>query len=42
MRLPRARIGGAVRLSWQHDTPLPPVGEMVAALEAARAGMMQQ
>jgi cysteine desulfurase len=42
MRVPRARIDGAVRLSWQHDTPLPPVGEMVAALEAARAGMMRQ
>jgi cysteine desulfurase len=42
MRVPQARIDGAVRLSWQHDTPLPPVGEMVAALEAARAGMMRQ
>jgi cysteine desulfurase len=33
MRLPAARIAGAVRLSWQHDTPLPPTTQMVAALE---------
>ena len=39
MGLPAHRIAGAVRLSWQHDTPAPPVGQMVAALEAARAGV---
>lgn len=33
MRLPPARIAAAVRLSWQHDTPLPPLAQMVAALE---------
>ena len=42
MRVPQAQIEGAVRLSWQHDTTLPPVGEMVAALEAARAGVARR
>jgi cysteine desulfurase len=36
MRLPRERIDGAVRLSWQHDTPLPPLADMVAAAQAVR------
>jgi len=39
MGLPAHRIAGAVRLSWQHDTPPPPVDQMVAALLAARAGV---
>ena len=33
MRMPPERMEGAVRLSWQHDTPLPAVDRMVAALE---------
>jgi cysteine desulfurase len=36
MRLSPERAAGAVRLSWQHDTPLPPVQQMAAALHAAR------
>jgi cysteine desulfurase len=36
MRVSPERAAGAVRLSWQHDTPPPPVHEMVAALHAAR------
>jgi cysteine desulfurase len=32
MRMPPERMAGAVRLSWQHDTPLPEVDRMVAAL----------
>jgi cysteine desulfurase len=36
MRLSPERAAGAVRLSWQHDTPLPPVQQMAAAVQAAR------
>ena len=36
MKLPASQIDGAVRLSWQHDTPEPPVDDMVAALDAVR------
>jgi cysteine desulfurase len=39
MRLSPERIEGAVRLSWQHDTPLPPIEQMVLALEKARASL---
>ena len=38
MRLPAERMDGAIRLSWQHDTPLPPIDLMVAALDRARSG----
>jgi cysteine desulfurase len=38
MGIATTQATGAVRLSWQHDTPMPPVAEMVAALEHARAG----
>ena len=39
MKLPASQIEGAVRLSWQHDTPRPPLAAMVAAIDAARAGV---
>jgi cysteine desulfurase len=42
MRLDRERIDGAVRLSWQHDTPLPPLADMVAAAAAARGAMVRR
>lgn len=37
MELPAAHIAGAVRLSWQHDTPAAPIGRMADALDALKA-----
>jgi cysteine desulfurase len=42
MQIPTTQAAGAVRLSWQHDTPVPPIADMVAAVESARAGAVLQ